>query len=173
MSRKFIVYIAVSADGYIARSDGSVDFLDRPRPAGNYGMPAFLRSIDSILWGRKTWDQSVMMGLPNPFGPHVRNYVFSRSSGSSPEFASQSPADFARRERGEPGKNLWIMGGSGLIASFLEAKAIDEFIVHTIPVMIGEGIPLIRSAPASIPLTLLTARKFPDGVIRSHYRVEK
>jgi riboflavin biosynthesis pyrimidine reductase len=65
------------------------------------------------------------------------------------------------------------MGGSGLIASFLEAKAIDEFIVHTIPVMIGEGIPLIRSAPASIPLTLLTARKFPDGVIRSHYRVEK
>jgi len=173
MSRKFIVYIAVSADGYIARSDGSVDFLDRPGPAGNYGMNKFLRSIDSIIWGRKTWDQAVMMGSPNPFGPHVRNYVFSRSPGTSSEFVNEPPADFARRERSEPGQNFWIMGGAGLITSFLEAKAIDEFIIHTVPLIVGEGIRLVGTAPSSIPLTLLSARKFSDGVIRSHYRVEK
>jgi dihydrofolate reductase len=173
MARKFIVYIAVSADGYIARSDGSVDFLDRPRPAGNYGMKAFLRSVDTILWGRKTWDLSIMMGSPNAFGVDLRNYVFSRQPGTSPEFVCESPADFAKRERGEPGKNLWIMGGGELIASFLEAGAIDEFIIHTIPVMIGEGIPLMRTSPASVRLELLTAKRFPDGVIRSHYRVTK
>ena len=52
--RKVIVYIAVSADGLIARSDGSVEWLDRPRPKGNYGMGAFYKSVDTILWGRKS-----------------------------------------------------------------------------------------------------------------------
>ncbi len=54
--RKIIVHIATSADGFIARRDGSVDWLDRPSPNGNYGMSEFYRSIDTILWGRKTCD---------------------------------------------------------------------------------------------------------------------
>jgi hypothetical protein len=54
--RKIIVYIATSADGYIARPDGDVEWLNRPRVAGDYGMAAFFRSIDTILWGRKTYD---------------------------------------------------------------------------------------------------------------------
>jgi dihydrofolate reductase len=57
--RKIIVYIATSADGFIARPDGSVDWLDRPRPKGNYGMGAFYRSIDTVLWGRKTCDMAL------------------------------------------------------------------------------------------------------------------
>jgi dihydrofolate reductase len=173
MSRKFVVYVAVSADGYIARSDGSYDFLNRAASPGGYGMKAFLRSIDSILWGRKTWEQALMTGPANPFGPKIRNYVFSRGAAKGPEYVSESPAEFARRERGEPGKNLWIMGGGELIAALLEAKAVDEFILHTVPVMIGEGIPLLRTGPSTIGLTLLSARRYPDGVIRSHYRVEK
>ena len=52
--RKIIVYIATSADGYIARADGNVDWLNRPRTAGDYGMGEFYKSIDTILWGRKT-----------------------------------------------------------------------------------------------------------------------
>lgn len=44
------------ADGFIARLDGSVDWLERPRPKSNYGMGAFYKSIDTILWGRKTYD---------------------------------------------------------------------------------------------------------------------
>ena len=57
--RKIIVYIATSADGFIARPDGSVDWLDRPRPKGNYGMGAFYKSIDTVLWGRKTCDMAL------------------------------------------------------------------------------------------------------------------
>jgi hypothetical protein len=58
--RKIIVYIATSADGFLARSDGSVDWLDRPRPKGNYGMGAFYQSIDTVLWGRKTCDMALL-----------------------------------------------------------------------------------------------------------------
>jgi dihydrofolate reductase len=56
---KFIVYVAVSADGFIARRDGSVEWLDRPRPKGNYGMGTLYRSIDAFVLGRKTYDLSV------------------------------------------------------------------------------------------------------------------
>ena len=57
--RKIIVYIATSADGFIGRPDGSVDWPDRPRPKGNYGMDAFYKSIDTILWGRRTCDMAL------------------------------------------------------------------------------------------------------------------
>ena len=57
--RKIIVRIAASADGFISRPDGSADWLDRPREEGNYGMSAFYKSIDTILWCRKTCDMAL------------------------------------------------------------------------------------------------------------------
>ena len=86
--RKIIVYIATSADGFIARSDGSVDWLDRPRPKGNYGMGPFYQSIDTVLWGRKTCDMAVdfqKKGVPGTaFDTRVKNYVFTRSLPQAP-----------------------------------------------------------------------------------------
>jgi dihydrofolate reductase len=80
--RKIIVSIATSADGFIARADGSVDWLDRPRPKGNYGMGLFYKSIDTILWGRKTCDMALdfqKKGVAgSPFDTRVKNYVFTR-----------------------------------------------------------------------------------------------
>jgi len=61
------------------------------------------------------------------------------------------------------GKNIWMMGGAGIIASFLDAGAIDEFSIHVIPVMIGEGIPLVAPRHRNIPLQLISTRSFPDG----------
>jgi dihydrofolate reductase len=167
--RKIIVYIATSADGYIARPDGSVEWLERPRPRGNYGMDAFLKSIDTILWGRKTWGG-------RGFGPKFRNYVFSRRPGkSSPEaeFVHEPIAEFARRLRASPGKHIWMMGGASIIASFLDAGQIDEFIIHIVPVIIGDGIPLIAPGRRQLPLKLRSCRRFPDGVVRLHYEVQR
>src|SRR5258708_3538691 len=80
--RKIIVYISTSADGFIARADGSFDWLDRPRPKGNYGMDAFYKSIDTILWGRKTCDLAVDFqkkgGSGSPFDTRLKNFVFTR-----------------------------------------------------------------------------------------------
>jgi dihydrofolate reductase len=64
-----------------------------------------------------------------------------------------------------------MMGGAGLIASFLDAGEIDEFIIHVIPVLIGEGIPLVQPKRRLVPLKMLSTRRFPDGVVRIHYRV--
>ena len=70
--RKIIVYIAASADGFIARTDGSVDWLDRSSPKGNYGMGAFYKSIDTILWGRKTCDMALRLSKERCEGGGLR-----------------------------------------------------------------------------------------------------
>jgi len=180
--RKIIVYIATSADGFIARSDGSVDWLDRPSPKGNYGMGAFYKSIDTILWGRKTCDMVLdfqKKGVAgSAFDTKVRNYVFTSSLLRSPapagvEFVSEPIKAFATRLRKRKGKDIWMMGGAGIIASFLDEREIDEFIVHVIPTFIGEGIPLIAPGRRTVPLKLISCKKFTDGVVKLHYAVRK
>ena len=174
--RKIIVYIATSADGYIARPDGGVEWLNRPRPKGNYRMGTFYRSIDTILWGRKTYDVGLEMAGENlGTGPGIKNYVFSRRPPKSPaksvEFVREPIRDFAKRLRATPGRNIWMMGGGGLIASFLDTGEIDEFVIHVIPIFIGEGIPLIAPRHRAVPLKLRSLRRYPDGVVRQHYEV--
>ena len=82
---KFIIYVAVSADGFIARRDGSVDWLDRPRPKGNYGMAEFYRSVDTcILSGRKTYDLSVGFGMAERYAGKKNLCVLTHSVESRP-----------------------------------------------------------------------------------------
>ena len=178
--RKIIVYIAVSADGYIAQPDGNVDWLRRPRPPGNYGMGAFLRSIDTILWGRKTYDVALGFGVKGRglgFGPQVRNYVFSHRpperAAPGVEFVNEPVGPFAKRLRAAAGKHIWMMGGAGLIASFLDEGEIDEFSIHVIPILIGEGIPLVQPRRRLVPLKLRSVRRFPDGVVHLNYQVKR
>jgi dihydrofolate reductase len=177
--RKIIVYIATSADGYIARSDGSVDWLDRPRPSGDYGMGAFFKTIDTILWGRKTYSLGLEMneGSLGMYGSSTKNYIFSRrppkKHAPDVEFVKEPISEFAQRLRATPGKEIWMMGGGGIIASFLDAGEIDEFIIHVIPTFIGEGIPLIAPKQRNVELKLLSVRDYPDGVVRLHYAVER
>jgi dihydrofolate reductase len=178
--RKIIVHIATSADGFIARRDGSVDWLDRPTPKGGYGMGAFYKTIDTILWGRKTYDTALEFqskGVPgSAFDKKVKNYVFSRSIPQSPppagvEFVSEPIQAFASRLRKKKGKDIWMMGGAGIIASFLDQGEIDSFMIHVIPTFIGEGIPLIAAARRTVPLKLTSCTKFSDGVVKLHYTV--
>jgi dihydrofolate reductase len=180
--RKIIVWITTSADGFIARSDGGIDWLNRPRPKGNYGMGAFYKSIDTTLWGRKTYDMALeyqKKGVSGTaFDTSVKNFLFSHNEPQTPppagvEFVRESIKAFATRLRAEKGKDIWIMGGGGIIASFLDVGEIDEFIIHVVPVFIGEGIPLLAPARRNAPLKLIASKKFPDGVVRLHYSVLK
>ena len=178
--RKIICEIATSADGYIARGDGSVDWLDRPHPPGDYGMREFYASIDTILWGRKTLDTLLefqRQGIPGAaFDPKVANYIFSRnppavSLPAGVEFVTEPIAAFAERLRATPGRNVWMMGGAGIIGSFLDAGELDEFIINVMPVFIGEGIPLITPGRRTVDLRLMDTRAFEDGVVQHHYAV--
>lgn len=177
MNRKIIAYIATSADGYIARKDGSVEWLDRPRPKGNYDMGAFLESIDAIIWGRKTYEQSLGFGAAaNMFGSHIQNYVLTHGEGEpAPQvtFVHEPVSEFARQLRAQPGRNIWMMGGAGAIAAFLDAGELDELMVHVVPVLIGEGIPLIAPGRRTVELELLSTKPFTDGSVLLHWGIRR
>jgi dihydrofolate reductase len=180
--RRIIVYIAMSADGYIARPDGDVEWLNRLPRTVDHGMREFYPTIDTILWGRKTYDwllnyykkRGKRSGM---FDAKVANYVFSRKppkrAAPGVEFVSEPVKAFARRLRATPGKHIWMMGGGEVIASFLDAGEIDEFDIHVIPVFIGKGIPLVAPRHRDVPLRLRTSRKYPDGVVRLRYEVPR
>jgi dihydrofolate reductase len=180
--RKIIVYIATSADGYIARPDGDVEWLNRRPDTVDYGMKAFYSTIDTILFGRKTYDWSLAYykktGIKGGmFDTKLANYVFSRNppkrAAPGVEFVSEPVKAFAKRLRATRGKHIWMMGGGELIASFLDAGEIDEFDIHVIPTLIGKGIPLIAPRYRDVPLHLRSARKYPDGVVRLRYDVTR
>lgn len=172
--RKFIVYVATSADGFLARADGSVDWLESPRLKGSYGMAAFYRSIDTCIMGRKTYEQAVKFGMPAGYSGK-KNYVLSRTlkKAASPKVSivNEDLNVFAKRLRAEDGKHIWLVGGAELIAGFLDAGAVGEFILNVIPHMIGVGIPLISPRHRDVPLKLLTCRPYADGVVMLRYAV--
>ena len=173
--RRVIVHIATSADGYIARSDGDLEWLtSRPAPEGFYGMNAFMKSIDTKVLGRKTYEVSLRMGAR--FDGRNRSIVFSRQSppADAPpgvEFANEPIAPFVSRLREEPGKDIWLMGGGEIIASFLDEDAIDEFVISVVPVFIGDGIPLIAPRHRHVHLDLDSVERFEDGLVQMRYRV--
>ncbi len=179
--RKIIVSIATSVDGYIARRDGDVAWLDRPRPKGNYAMGEFFKSIDTILWGRKTYSKGIEMGMEkrmaSGFGAGIQNYVFSRQAQESRvagfKFVSEPIKAFAQGLRKKRGKNIWMMGGGEIIASFLDDAEIDELNIRVIPILIGEGIPLIQPRHRLIRLKLLSSKEFSDGVVGLRYQVAR
>ena len=175
--RKVIVHIAASADGYIARPNGDLEWLTSlPAPEGFYGMVAFEQSIDTKVLGRKTYEESLRLG--EKFDATQRTVVFSRQAPPADvppgvEFVSGAIGPFVSRLREESGKNVWLMGGGELIAAFLDEDAIDEFVVSVVPVFIGDGIPLIARRHRHVPLTLRSVERFDDGLVQLHYDLRR
>jgi dihydrofolate reductase len=176
-ARKIIVNIATSADGYVARADGNLDWLTkRPAPRGFYGLPKFSGSVDAKILGRKTFDLSVKLGAN--FKADDAHYVFSRrtppaSVPAGVQFVTQPIRVFAERLRRKAGKNIWLMGGGEIIGSFLDEGAIDEFIITVMPTFIGAGIPLMAPRHREVPLWLLSVKKIPDGLVQLHYEARQ
>jgi dihydrofolate reductase len=111
------------------------------------------------------------------FDSKSRSIVFSRhprpaNAPSGVEFVSDAIGPFVSRLREQPGKDIWLMGGGDIIASFLDEQAIDEFVISVAPVFIGEGIPLIARRHRHVPLELRGVERFEDGMVQLHYRVQ-
>ena len=173
--RKIIAYLATSADGFIARPDGGVDWLDRPRPPGNYGMGAFIRSVDTVIMGRTTYEMGKKIGQGG--WPGKRTIVLSNTLPPGPVegavVETGDVRDLATRLRAEDGKDIWLMGGALVFSGFLDAGELDDLIIHVVPVLIGTGIPLLDPKARTSELELKSTRKFSDGVVRLHYTVKR
>jgi dihydrofolate reductase len=167
--RKVKLFIANSLDGFIARADGGIDWLFMD---ADYGMAEFHKSIDTILFGRKTYDVALSLGgAPSYKG--IKNYVFARTLKNSAdknfEFVSGDIRSFIESLKQSKGKDIWLMGGGELIESFINERLIDEFILTVHPIILGEGVPLFRGLRQQTDLKLIACKTYESGIVQVSY----
>ncbi|NVO84898.1 dihydrofolate reductase family protein [Hymenobacter terrestris] len=177
--RKVVLYIATSLDGYIASPDGSVEWL--PTAGQDYGYAEFLASADTTLLGRATYEQVLDSG-PWPYSGFTNyvftNYVFSRkppvlTPHASVQFVSDEPVAFVQALRQQPGRTIWLIGGSTLASPLLTAGLVDELMLLVVPRVLGSGIPLWRHQAQPQTLQMLRTQTWPDGTVLLHYQLPK
>jgi dihydrofolate reductase len=168
--RKVILGLGVSLDGYIARPDGSVDFLFMPK---DYSMAPFFKTIDTAVMGRKTYEAGLKMGGGSFGGYSMSLYVL---AGSQPPkerdgviITNQTPAALIAEIRKRPGKNVWLVGGGELARDFLKADLVDELYLGVVPVLLGEGLPLFPSGFPQRDFALIENKTFSRGLISLKY----
>jgi dihydrofolate reductase len=168
-ARKVILGLGASLDGYIARLDGSVDFLFMPK---DYSMEPFFKIIDTAIMGRKTYDVAKAMGGGGS-GGKLATYVMSRTLPPGERegitFTRESPASLVAHLRKQNGKAIWMMGGGELARDFLRADLIDELYLGVVPVLLGEGIPLFPGGFPQREFALLENKSYSQGMIALKY----
>ena len=173
------VFIATSLDGYIARKDHTIDWLESQGTTDEeHGYSQFIDTVDGIIFGRKTYE--VVLNLTSGKWPYTKPViVLSRTLNQSDislhlndkvTVTNQSPADLLDTVDQQGWKRAYI-DGAMTIQSFLKTGLIEDLIITILPVLIGEGIPLFGNIPHDINLKLITSRQFPSGLLQSHYRV--
>ena len=172
--RKVILYIATSLDGFIAKKDGDLDWLEKfPHPKGeDYGYVDLLNRIDSTLMGKNTFDFVAKYDGPFPY-PNTTNYVFSNSDLESDlpiQIISGDAVAFLRDLKKKPGKDIWLIGGGRLNTSFANSGLIDEVIITQIPVYLGEGIPVFQKLTQDLNLEMVEAKTYKNGVIKLYLK---
>jgi len=177
--RKVILGCGISLDGYIARKDGSVDFLVMPKGAAKVAED-FYASIDTIVFGRKTYDAMRRMMAQGehdgPAGPW-KTYVFSRTLPSGERdgmtFVKETPAAFLRKLRRKPGKHICHMGGGELARSFLQADLVDELWMHVVPILLGAGIQIFPAGFPQRDFKLVKCKTYGNDLSLVYVRVRK
>ena len=164
--------LAVSLDGYIEGPNGEYDwcFADQ-----DYGMTAFFADMDAIFIGRKSYDLIRSTGDINAF-PQVK-YVFSDSlvAEEHPDVVIIKKADFkdaVDRIKDEYGGNIWLFGGAELIADFLDANMIDDFLLSIHPILLGAGKPLFNRFDKRVGLIHKGTETYNTGLVQIHYTLQ-
>ena len=168
------VFIATSLDGYIARPDGTLDWLlSRDDPTEDHGYDAFITTMDCIVMGRGTFESVltfpdwhytlpvlVLSSTLKTIPAHLQGKV---------TLANLSPTEAMAHLAAQGHKRAYIDGGQ-IIQSFLRARLIDTLTVTTAPVLIGAGRPLFGTLPQDLPLIHETTTAFPSGLVQSTWR---
>ena len=163
--------VAVSLDGYIAGPKGEADWIIMD-PEIDFS--ALFKQFDTFLLGRRTFEP--MARVKKGATPGVKSFVFSRTLRQEDYPGVTIVADKVEKTvaalRAESGKDIWLFGGGSLFRSLLDAGLVDTVEVAIMPVLLGEGIPLLAPPATQKKLHLTSHKVYPTGIISLEYAVE-
>jgi len=168
-------YIATSLDGYIARSDDSIDWLRSVEsPGEDYGYAKFMEGVDAIVMGRRTYEVVLTLGAWPYTKPVV---VMSRSPRALSKVEAQvhstsaEPREIVSDLSVDGARRIYVDGGS-VVTSFLRAGLIAEITLNRLPILLGGGVPLFGELDRETRLRHLETRAFTSGLVQSRYALE-
>lgn len=167
-----ILYIAQSLNGYIATSDGGVGWLN-PFVTGDYGYEAFLKRVDIVVMGANTYQQVLTFGdypYSNKTSHIYTTHILPKAPSSDIHFFSQFSPDVYRSL--PKTTTVWLVGGSKMIQTFSDANLITSYQIFTMPILLGQGIPLFTSQQMKT-LSTIKVKQYPNGVIETTYHPVK
>ena len=174
MSREVILYIAASLDGFIAKEDDDLQWLEETEGEGDNGYSEMYDAIDTTIMGKRTYDYVMEHAETFPY-PDKKNYVFTTSAQGSTEYVDFVHGDvvaFTKKLKEQQGSKIWMVGGSDILDAFIKENLIDEYIITVTPHILGTGIPLFRGNNPQINLVLVDTKRF-GQFVQLHYKVSK
>mgnify|MGYP003582825414 CR=1 FL=1 len=171
--RKLILYIATSLDGYIAKPNDDLSFLSLVEQEGqDYGYADFVKTVDAVIVGRKTYEKVISMGYDFPHADKDA-YIITRTprpSVGSIKFYTGNLKSLVDELKSTHGKNIFCDGGAEIVNELLTENLIDEFIISVIPILLGSGIKLFKDGRPEQHLELVSIKQFEKGLVQLHYR---
>jgi dihydrofolate reductase len=169
-----ILYIASSLDGYIADHTGGVEWLDRFNQVGeDYGYGVFLEGVGTLLMGARTYRQVRGFGDWPYRGKRTIVFTHGDVGSDAPNGAVAYSGDLAsllERLRANTSQDIWLVGGSELIAQAMAINAIDEYRIFTMPILLKDGVPLFGPGITAVNLDLKEVNSFRSGAVELRYR---
>jgi dihydrofolate reductase len=174
MGIKVSVHIATSLDGFIARANGDIDWLTGGEDGEDYGYAAFISGIDHIVMGRNTYEKVLTFG-GWPYQKKVivlssRNLLIPAQLINKVEVLNLPPPELLPKLESDGARHIYLDGGN-TIQRFLRQDLVDEMTITTIPILIGEGLPLFGPLDKDIKLKLVASKYFPNGFVQSKYQL--
>ncbi len=171
-TRKVILYIAMSLDGYIARENNDISWLSIvENPNEDYGYAKFVQDIDIVIMGRKTYEKVISFGIEFPH-KEKKCYVISRTKmgyDENVEYYSASLETLIADMKSKEGKNIFVDGGAEVVNELLKINLIDEFVISIIPIFLGSGIRLFKDGRPEERLRLISSKEFRTGLVQLWY----
>lgn len=171
-NRQVILYIAMSLDGYIAKDEDNIDFLSVVEsPGEDYGYVAFQETVDTVIWGRKTYDKVLSFDIEFPHKDKKCFVLSSTKTGrdENVEFYNGDVRDLIATLRQREGKHIYCDGGGGVVFELLRHSLIDKMIVSVIPHLVGKGVRLFKDGRPEQRLKLTRSITFPTGLVQLWY----
>lgn len=173
MNRKVILYIATSLDGYIAQPNDDLSFLSIVEQEGqDYGYADFVKTVDAVIVGRKTYDKVISMGFDFPYADKDA-YIITRTARTNTgqvKFYTKDLKSLIDKLKSESGKNIFCDGGAEIVNELLKDDLIDEFIISVVPILVGNGTKLFKDGRPEQKLELISVKSFDKGLTQLHYK---